>query len=93
MPLSFSTDDDQAFKSWLARHPNGFYLNEGAVGNIKRGSGGTILHKVGCHHLGDGAGINSTTYAKVADDSLDALHTWARDNGLTVQPCSSCKPG
>lgn len=83
---------DQQFKSWLKQHPHGFYLNERIVGNINRGAGNMIMHKVGCHHLGDGAGIISTTYAKVASDVKENLLAWAIDHGLKVDICRSCKP-
>ena len=83
---------DQLFKDWLAQHPHGFYLNEGSRGNIERGAGGMIVHKVGCHHLGTGEGVISTTYAKAASDDRDELVTWAKNEGLTVVACSSCKP-
>lgn len=83
---------DQQFKDWLAQHPHSLYLNEGARGNIERGSGEMILHKVGCHHLGKGEGVVSTTYAKAACDNRDELITWAEEKGLTVVACTSCKP-
>jgi hypothetical protein len=84
--------DDEQFKFWMVKNSNGFYLNEGQVGNIKRGAGGMILHMVSCHHLGNGEGVISTTYAKVAADSPQELRTWAESHGLTVVSCSSCKP-
>jgi hypothetical protein len=83
---------DQQFKDWLQRHPHGFYLNEGSVGNIQRGAGGMILHRVGCHHLGGGEGVISTTYGKAASDDLEELMSWAERKGLGVVGCSSCKP-
>ncbi len=95
MAKTFLTQaDDEQFKQWMAEHPNGFYLNETQVGNIKHGQGGVILHKVSCHHLGNGEGIISTTYAKVADEDREALVSWAHtsDKNLTVVNCSSCKP-
>ena len=84
--------EDQRFKYWLTRHPNGFYLNERSRGIIRRGQGEMVLHKVGCHHLGCGEGVISTTYAKAASDDMEELIIWATDHGLTVAGCSSCQP-
>lgn len=83
---------DQQFKDWLTQHPHGFYLNEGSMGTILRGEGRMILHRVGCHHLGMGEGVVSTTYAKVATDDREELLEWAKGTGLTVVACRSCKP-
>lgn len=69
----FTQADDEQFKSWLAQHSHGFYLNEGQVGNVKRSQGGMMLHKAACYHLGDGAGIISTTYAKAASHDRQEL--------------------
>ena len=74
----------------MAQHPDGFYLNERSVGNIKRGTGEMLLHKVSCRHLGKDQ--RSTTYAKVASDNAKELVEWATRAGLTVTACSSCKP-
>jgi hypothetical protein len=84
--------EDQQFKNWLVGHSNGFYLNERDQGNIRHGRGEMVLHRVGCHHLGNGEGVCSTTYAKAASDSREDLVAWASNNGLTVAPCSSCRP-
>jgi hypothetical protein len=80
------------FKSWLINNSNGFYLNEGSRGNIKRGSGKMILHIVGCKHLGMGEGVISTTFAKAASSDIQQLFIWANDKGLEVRSCRSCKP-
>lgn len=85
-------EDDQAFKDWMKQHQNGFYLNEGDMGTIRRGTGKMILHKVGCSHLGDGEGVVSTTYAKVAADDYADLVDWAEEKRLEIVRCSRCKP-
>jgi len=84
--------EDQQFKQWMAQHPDGYYLNEGLAGNIRRGKGGMMLHKVGCHHLGTGEGVITTTYAKAASEDRRELLTWADGAGLTAVACRSCKP-
>ncbi len=73
---------DQEFKDWLAQHPHGFYLNERMTGNLMRGQGEMILHKVGCHHLGTGEGVISTTYAKAGSDNREELIEWAKGGGV-----------
>jgi len=85
-------EQDQLFKDWLAQHQHGFYLNERERGNIVHGVGATVLHKVGCYHLGTGEGVISTTYAKVASDDREQLRAWALGRGVTVDACTSCKP-
>ena len=85
-------EDETLLKCRMVHHPNGFYLNEGQVGNIRRGQGGMILHKVSCPHLGNGEGVVSTTYAKVAADDRQELTVWAERHNLTVVACSTCKP-
>lgn len=92
MRIYTTPDDDQAFKDWMAQHPNGYYLNECAVGNIRRGSGDMYLHKVGCPHLGTGEGVCSTTFGKAPSDDREALVTWATGRGLNVIGCGTCRP-
>ncbi len=84
--------DDPQFKAWMTHHAHGFYLNERNTGNIRRGTGEMILHRVGCSHLGMGEGVISPTYGKAAADDRAALRTWATQHGLTVVACRSCKP-
>lgn len=82
--------EDQQFKDWLAQHPHGFYLNVRRRGNLERGQGQIMLHKVGCYHVGTGEGFTTTTNAKVVCDSQKELTQWAEAKGLTIVVCSSC---
>jgi hypothetical protein len=85
-------NQDQQFKDWLARHPDGFYLNERQRGNMISGQGQMMLHKVGCPHVGTGEGFITTTYAKAVSDDVDELIEWAKAKGLSIVNCSSCSP-
>ena len=90
--LFLTQAQDQEFKKWMLEHPYGFYLNERTTGTIRRSEGEMILHKVGCHHLGDGEGYINTTYAKAAAENYEELVAWAKKKGLGVHHCQSCKP-
>jgi prevent-host-death family protein len=82
----FTTSAENAdFKGWLRDHRHGFYLNE-------RSRGAMMLHRVGCHHIGSGEGFSTTSNAKAAADSREALLTWAAEKGLPVVDCSTCRP-
>ena len=73
------------FRRWMVDHPTGYYLNA-------RGRQAPMLHHVGCIHLGDGEGYNTTTSAKLAFHSLADLDAWKRKN-LPFHPCSTCMRG
>lgn len=77
----FDKQDDKEFKKWLKDNRNGYYLN-------KRQKNEMMLHKVGCWHLGDGEGMNSTTNLKVAAKSVNELFSWADRNGRKINSCS-----
>lgn len=70
------------FIQWMAAHPQGFYLNELAIGAFSRGSGSALLHRVGCFHLEVDASMSTTTHAKAAGMDAAALEVWAKQQGL-----------
>lgn len=78
----FGKQDDKKFKEWLKNNQSGFYLN-------KRPKNEVMLHKVGCSHLGDGEGMNSTTNQKVAANNVRELLDWANENGKEIKPCDN----
>jgi len=76
---------NDAFRQWMRDNPSGFYVNE-------RGSKDSMLHRVGCWHLGSGEGLNCTTNIKICSNVIRELTGWAKGKGLRLARCSSCEP-
>lgn len=93
-PEEFSAADgpdaQERFQRWQATNPTGFYLN-------RRSATRGMLHKVGCVHVGgagewDPASGDVARNAKVCHTDSAELARWAAEEGVTVTPCSDCRP-
>jgi hypothetical protein len=86
--IEFS-DDEQGYREWLSRNPDGFVVNQ---------RWGTYLrvHRSCCIHIRQPEMKHTNSDAKstkVCDGDLAILKTWVKARyGREPDPCRACKP-
>ena len=84
-------DDDEGYRDWLNRNPDGYVIN------IQRSHNPTDahLHDADCWTLIDQLDRDvslSGSYVKVCGGTLEEVNEWAAKNvGEWVQPCGTCR--
>ena len=76
------------FRAWLDENPEGFYINV-------RKSKAPMLHRSSCGHIDAGLIASEsllTDTRKVCSQERAVLESWARSNGASLEPCSTCRP-
>ena len=91
MSVAEFRDDNQAYLSWVAAHPDGFVIN------IQRSlnPSDARLHRASCYTIrgepprGEFVG----EYIKICSESQTDLTGWALGSVGPVQDCGTCRPG
>ena len=84
-------DDDEGYRDWLNKNPDGYVIN------IQRSHNPTDahLHDADCWTLIDQLDRDvslSGSYVKVCCGSLTEVEEWAAKNvGESIQPCGTCR--
>ncbi len=88
-------DEDEPFRTLLAKHPTGFVVN---VDRGRSDQEGTRIHRADCPTLalGSGGGERQTeSYIKVCSTHGRELDDWAKESigcGLRALRCKHCSP-
>lgn len=83
-----NSDAVSEFQWWLDANPGAFYVN---LKTERRG----VLHRVGCHHLGDPRDWrrdqgDPCKNAKICSPDRQALVGWADDREVELELCGDC---
>ena len=85
-------DNEDGYRKWLANNPNGFVVNcDKRVQNPQY----PMLHNVS-HKLVSSTKINNYTtndYFKVCSPDKESLELWAKNRGVKLTQCRTCKLG
>jgi hypothetical protein len=86
-------NDDEAYRSWLARNREGYVINTYARPDANY----LVLHRSDCHHIditrGDAGRRWTYDYIKVCSASESHLERWADDQvGGVPRRCPTCAP-
>jgi hypothetical protein len=78
------------FQSWLDANPRGYYIN-------LRGPSNSMLHVVGCSHLGDprdwpAGQADLCRNPKACNADRQALIAWAQESNRKFEKCGDCAP-
>jgi len=82
-------DDDEAYRAWIADHPNGFVLNTFREPKPTY----LILHRADCGSISSGRISDYTTgkYIKICSVDENDIERWGRDHtGGDLHNCQLC---
>ncbi|HEX6747934.1 MAG TPA: hypothetical protein VF092_11640 [Longimicrobium sp.] len=79
----YSPRAQEEFREWMTAHPDAFYLNQ-------RGPRDYMIHKGSCPHLFHETQLRLTASKKVCAPDASELRGFAKEEGATINPCSTC---